>query len=112
MRLRTDHTAAGPSAFPVDQDGEGEYFPVTWDGALFHQATAGCFGLASCAVQGATHVCNVTVDDEAVFASAPSRSAVLGSPRVGAVGPALFDAGAFVKCDTAACAASEGDVVA
>lgn len=44
MRLRTDHAAAGPPAFPMDQDGEGEYFPVTWDGVLFHQATAGCFG--------------------------------------------------------------------
>lgn len=63
-------------------------------------------------MQGATHVYNVTVDDEAVFASPPSRSAVLGSLRVGALDPALFDAGAFAKRDTAACAASEGDVVA
>jgi cullin-associated NEDD8-dissociated protein 1 len=109
-----DHSGAGPSAFPVDQDGEGDYFPVTWsgDGALFPQATAGCSGLAFCAVQGATCVCNVTVDDEAVFASLPSRSDVLGSLRVGAADPALFDAGAFVKCATAACVASEGDVVA
>lgn len=90
----------------------GDTFQVNWDSDAFPTAASGC--APGCVTTDETCLCNVTIDTSAVFtdsASVPTSDSVLGSLRVGAFAPSLFDKGTYARCVTAACNASAPDVV-
>ena len=87
---------------------------VAWTDGLFPDPTQDCFGSADCTVHTAdglpaTCLCSVSVEDTAPFtdmAALPSREDVMSRLKVGAASPDTFDAGTYVQCATAECAAA------
>lgn len=94
--------------FRLDQPNQ---FRVQWDNSRFPRVDdASCSGI--CAVHGDSCLCNVTVSTEAVFAdsgSIPSPDEITAQLHTGAVDPALFETGKYIRCTSPACT-SRSDV--
>jgi uncharacterized protein (DUF1800 family) len=92
--------------------GSKSIFDVLWDHKQFPKAISNCSGL--CTLHGESCVCDVDIDDSAVFtdnAAVPTRGEILERLHIGAADPESFDHGVYARCTTSGCNSSTDVVV-
>lgn len=86
-------------------------FDVVWFDGVFPRAETGCSD-DFCTLHGETCVCDVEVHSSAVFTDTshlPSREQLSNALHIGAIDPAAYDNGEYVRCTAAICS-SDSDV--
>ena len=91
----------------------GTYFGVLWDAGSgsYPQASSNCSGIATCAVQVDTCLCDVNVQTTAVFdgSQVPDVGELLAQLHIGAPEPSLFGA-SYTRCLLTSCTQSQYEI--